>query len=189
MSTSLFSCAIYKKKHTNWAGFFLAMAIVCLVVVCVNAFIGERELPREIRGTTPYFVLGMALFTAPAIYIWVTKKIKLEIYKMGSTVCLDIADPEDPIQLKFPFKVHAQWFLVPAAKGPDQKELYLTFCDMQDTKLFSLKHTKGAFHSAPGNFTHVNLFGGTLKPIVAQRQFTCSKVEDIFNTLRAYKAA
>src|SRR5688500_19009474 len=99
MDASLFSCTIYKKKHTNWAGFFLAMSIVCLVVIIVNVFIGEKKLPREIRGTNPYFVIGMLAFAVPAVYIWVYKKIKLEVYKMGYTICLDIADPVEPIQL------------------------------------------------------------------------------------------
>ena len=127
METSLHSSTVYKKLHTNLAGFFIAMSIVCLVVLVMDLFIGEQKLPRAIRGTNPYFFLGALLFAAPAIYIWVVKKIKIEIYKMGNILCVDVADPVEPIQLKFPFTVHAQWFNVPAPKGPDMKELYVTF--------------------------------------------------------------
>src|SRR5205085_345316 len=145
-----------------------------------------------IRGTNPYFLIGAMLFAVPAIYIWVVKKIKLEIYKMGNTVCVDVTDPVEPIQLKFPFTVYAQWFTVPAAKGPDMKELYVTFCDAQGNKLFSLKHTKGYIHSAPDNFTFIDIFGtdpNGPKPMVAQKQFTCSQVETVFDILKAHKAA
>jgi hypothetical protein len=187
MSTVLFTCHLYKKKHSSLAGFFLAISLVCLCVVIVNLCIGERELPPPIRGTNPYFLAGMLLLLAPAIYIWVAKRLHLDIYRSGNTVHLEISGDDQPLQLQFPLKVYAHWFKVPAPKGPDQKELYVTFCDRQDNKLFSLKHTKGFIHSVSPDFSYIDPLSGQ-KAMVAPRQFTCRHAEEVMAVLKRYKA-
>jgi hypothetical protein len=184
---TLFTCKVYKKKHTVRAGILLALAITCFVVVAVNLFIGERELPRQVKGSTPYFVLAGFLIAIPPILILILKRETLEILERGMETSLCVAvKGEETFQLNSPFTVEGTFFASSMGHGVKKREIFLTFYEHNEPVL-TLYTALAVYHSVPEKFRYVDVFklpAREGRARLSKKRFSCRKTSELFYLLR-----
>jgi hypothetical protein len=93
-----------------------AFALIVAVIVGVNLWIGDEQLPREIRGSTPWFgavALALGGLTAG---LWMRSRRRLTLVDQDGQQVLEI-DDRPPVLLSGPFTVRTGWTRLSVARG------------------------------------------------------------------------
>ncbi|MCE3258851.1 MAG: hypothetical protein K0S12_492 [Bacteroidetes bacterium] len=191
MFTTDYSCHLMKKKHANWMGFFIAMAITGAVCIGVTLYFGDNG-PREIEGLMPYFWIWTATFTALSIWIYATKRFLLIITGKKDQLKVEINDPYlgTPLVFSTPFRLSCQWTEQYMGKGAKLKLLYVTLVSPKNEPLVTFESSLGAAHTVPSKFDYVDLMDEQDRKrfIVSEHSYSIGKARDVASEIYAYLA-
>lgn len=143
----LFRASVSKPSAGVIVGILAALAIVGAVAFGLNLFIGEAQLPRELRGTTPWFGLATAVLSAITGYFWWRGRRALSLVVQDGLQVLEI-DDRPPVVLAGPFDVRLGWTKVAQPKGPAMTLLQVVFVDGDSVPLVLTEYW-GALYGAP----------------------------------------
>ncbi|MEZ4237821.1 MAG: hypothetical protein R3F59_17075 [Myxococcota bacterium] len=104
------------------------LAIVALVIVGVNLWLGLDRLPAAVRGTTPLFAGVAVVLGAVTAFLWSRARRRLTLVDQGEQRVLEI-DDRPPVVLAGPFTVRKAWMAVPGARGASTRLLQVAIVD------------------------------------------------------------
>jgi hypothetical protein len=178
-----------KKKHANWMGFFMAMAITAAVGLGVLLYAGEQA-PRGAENVMPFLWVGMGIFTALSIWIWTAKRFKLIIDGRNDKLTVDIQDPAlgAPLIISTPFKLSCQWTEQYMGKGAKMKLLYVTLIDVKGELMVTFEGSLGSAHTVPSKFEFIDVMNARdfERMKVAPISYSTGKVRDVASEIHAY---
>lgn len=143
----LFRASVSKPSAGVAVGILAALAITGAVCLGLNLFIGEGQLPSELRGSTPWFAAATAGLTAITGWVWWRGRRPLCLVVQDGLQVLEI-DDRPPVVLAGPFDVRLGWTKVAQPKGPAMTLLQMVFVD-GDTVPLVLTEYWGALYGAP----------------------------------------
>ena len=120
---TLLEGSLHKPMMNEAVGCAASVPLILAAVVVVNLFIGDDQLPREIRGSTPWFALATAITGAGAGWFWRRNRIRLKVIERDGERFLEIYDPSGPVVLQEPWQVEAGWFRMHMPKVGTQTTL------------------------------------------------------------------
>lgn len=122
------SATVMRPGAQRGVAFVGALALMAAVVVGVNLWIGEEQLPREIAWTTPWFG-GLALVLGGATAaLWARVRRRLVLVEQDGRQVLEI-DDRPPVVLSGPFTVRTGWARMPVARGASTIFVQVVFVD------------------------------------------------------------
>jgi hypothetical protein len=124
----LMSATVLRPGAQQGVGIVGALAAIAAVIVVLNLWIGDDQLPREIRGTTPWFgAVALALAGATG-GLWARARRRLTLVEQDGRQVLEIAD-RPPVLLSGPFTVRTGWARMPAARGVSTTLVQVVFSE------------------------------------------------------------
>ncbi|MEZ4317384.1 MAG: hypothetical protein R3F61_07760 [Myxococcota bacterium] len=145
---TLLETHIHKHSTSGTLGCLISVPLILAVVVVVNLFIGESDLPPEIRGTTPWLVLITVVTGGLAGWFWVRSRIRLAVVRRDGQTFVEVYDPGAPLVLAGPFDVRYGWTSFHMPKAGTQTLLIVGLYD-SDGLALSLTETWGTIYSPP----------------------------------------
>jgi hypothetical protein len=88
-------------------GCLVALAIIPAVAVGVNLVAGD-QLPRELEGSTPYFVAAAVLLGAASAWVYLRSRKRAELVRTGDVLAIRVDGQElarSPFQLAYGYQV------------------------------------------------------------------------------------
>lgn len=184
MRELVYTCKVLRKNTSNWLAFLGAMAVIFLVFLIVNNYIGNSKLPSVLQNTNIYFFLGFILFGASTAYIYFKGLIDFEIYKSGKSFSIEVMDEKlvTPLVINSPITISKQWYDRESGhRGVKMKELCLTISDRNNQPVLTIISVLGALHDAPYGWEYINLFNNEERKSIlrAEHCYTNTKAEEI----------
>lgn len=141
---ALVTTSVQTPTASNATGCLGALALIPLVAAGVNLFAGD-QIPRELEGTTPWFVLVGVLFGAVTLIVWNKNRRSLELIERDGELELRIGDDV----YRGPFTVDYA-YLMERLKGVPMCHLTLhVYRAEDDAHVVCLQETWGAIHGRP----------------------------------------
>jgi hypothetical protein len=144
----VFETHVSRPGASTWVGVLAAFAICAAVVLGLNLYIGERQLPRELVGSTPWFGVLFVALSGVTGWVWWRSRRRLVLAAIDGVQVLEI-DDRPPVLLQGPFTIRTGWTRLPQPKGPDMTLLQVVFYDGERVPLV-LTETWGALYGTPG---------------------------------------
>ncbi len=136
-----------------------ALALIPLVAVAVNLFVGEAGLPREVRGTTPWFGAAAVLFGAITAVVWAKTRVRLTVVERDGERYVEVYDSGAPLVLKGPFDVRYGWAWVPMPQVGRVPLLVVGLYE-DDRLVLALSEQRGALYTPPPDWPQDYALGG-----------------------------
>lgn len=178
---------VLRKTDSNIIVFIAVLATICAVFCGVNLFVGDTKLPKGLRGTTNYFIIGALVFTAITFVYYYVKRFKINVIGGNNLLTVEILDKElaEPLIIRSSFKLHRQWTHQLAGKGPKMKLIYVTILNERDEAIVTFEGALGAAYSAPVKFEYVDVLNGG-RIITAEKVYSTGKAIDISDEINIY---
>ncbi|MCB9679148.1 MAG: hypothetical protein H6737_28860 [Alphaproteobacteria bacterium] len=182
MGETLLETQLHRPGTSQALGCIASIPIILAVFVGVNLWIvlsGDR-LPREIEGTTPYFVLATLITGAFAAWFWWRNRIRLTVVEREGVKYVEIYDPAAPIVLQEPIEVVYGWNSFHMPRAGTMTMLIVGLYQEGELRV-SLTETWGSLYSPPHGWPSEFGLSG-----VAQASYTAagkSFLPDLVNLL------
>jgi len=148
MPTNLLEASVQRPMWSQVFGCLVVVSLVFFVAVAVNLFIGIDELPRGLRGSTPWFAgvgVLLGLFTA---WLYRRNRIALVVLEREGVRYLEVHDPARPIVIRAPMQLQYGYFTLDMPKARRQTTLVVGVYQEGELEV-SFTETWGTIYGPP----------------------------------------